>query len=164
MACKGLTLTDVQGLPEEVDWPPGHRISLWFLNAIALGGLLVGSVYLTAGKGYTGPNIQFPDKLGEILVALRRPFVIGGVSTWPVGTCVTQAGLIGWGRRLPPWLLRSSPLLLVVAVSGFCRVAPLPFRGLALPPRRAAMVPGRICRFALRCVIVAGIQAKERVR
>ena len=56
---KGLTLTDVQGLPAEVGWPPGHRISLRLLNAIAPGGLLVGSVYLTAGKGYTGPNIQF---------------------------------------------------------------------------------------------------------
>ena len=78
MARKGLTLTDVQGLPEEVGWPAGHRISLQFLNAVAPGGLLVGSVYLTAGKGYKGPNIQFLDMLGEILVALRRPFVIGG--------------------------------------------------------------------------------------
>ena len=38
----------------------------------------MGSAYLTAGKGYTVPNIQFLDMLGEILVALRWPFVIGG--------------------------------------------------------------------------------------
>ena len=74
----GLALTEISGLPADFAWPPGHRFTLRCLNAVVPGGLLVGSAYMTAGIGFTGPNLQYLDVLGQLLVAMRRPFIIGG--------------------------------------------------------------------------------------
>ena len=50
-------IRDADALPSDVEWPPQHRFSLRWVDAIVTGGILVASVYLETGAGYGGANI-----------------------------------------------------------------------------------------------------------
>ena len=76
LARKGIGLGQLGSFPAEIDWPCGHRLSLCFANIA--GGIVLGSVYMTTGIGLVGDNASYLERLGEVLVSIKRPFALGG--------------------------------------------------------------------------------------
>ena len=83
-------------LPAEVEWPPTHRFSLRWVDAVVKGGILVASVYLETGSGYGGANIGILNMIGQVLRAYARPFILGG--EWQMDQAVLAAS--GWLRAI----------------------------------------------------------------
>ena len=75
---RGLAMTQLRGMADDVEWPDEHRLTLRLVNAGPRGGLIVGSVYLTCGVGLSGPNLEYLSRLGQVLRALGWPFLLGG--------------------------------------------------------------------------------------
>ena len=72
---KGVGLTTLK-VPPGIRAPAPHRVSLCFANI--MGGAVLASIYLTTGVGMEGDNTELLDRLGELLSALHRPFILGG--------------------------------------------------------------------------------------
>ena len=83
---------DAADIPTDVEWPPAHRFSLRWVQAVLRQGILIGSVYLQTGTGLCGANLGILDQIGQVLRAFGRPFVLGG--DWQVDREVLEAS--GW--------------------------------------------------------------------
>ena len=89
-------IRDADVLPTDVEWPPAHRFSLRWVDAVIKGGILVASVYLETGSGFGGADIGILNMVGQVLRAYGRPFVLGG--DWQMNRAVLEAS--GWLRAI----------------------------------------------------------------
>ena len=79
-----------------------HRVSLIHWNGLVKGGVDLGSVYLISGEGPSEANLELLEEVGEHLVALKRPFVIGG--DWQM--TVDELESTGWVQRVGGMIVR----------------------------------------------------------
>ena len=73
-----------------------HRISAVHWMALVKGGVDLASVYLHSGEGPSEMNSDLLDVLGDQLVRLNRPFIIGG--DWQM--TAEELESLGWVQRI----------------------------------------------------------------